>query len=72
MRLNSDFYFAKADMYHDDTASFNKQFESEIDMPYDMEEGLVQMLDEFNDKSIFLQGVKDNNKVCNKQRGPKS
>ena len=46
--------------------------ESEPKRPEDLDEGLDLMLDEFIFKTQFLQGVKDNDKVCSKQRSQAS
>ena len=46
--------------------------ESEPKRPKDLDDGLDLMLDEFIFKTQFLQGVKDNDKVCSKQRSQAS
>ena len=54
-------------MYNRSQSSFNKALEDqEPDYPIDVEEGLGHLVEEFVFKINFMQGVKDNNKICTK------
>jgi cation transport regulator ChaB len=68
IRLNSECQFVKADMYNNSESSFNQMFKSEYNLPDEIESGLENLAHEFVYKADFLQAVKDNNKVCNRQR----
>jgi hypothetical protein len=68
MRRNTQFQFFKDNPYNQTEGSSHQQFESEPKPPQDLDDGLDLMLEDFRFKTQFLQGVKDNDKVCNKQR----
>jgi len=66
LRRNTEFNFAKPDTFNDSQASVHDMVESEA--PYqDVEEGLGDILDGFQQKTEFLKVVKYNNKNLGKE-----
>lgn len=72
MRRNTQCQFFQDNPFNPTEGSSQHQLGSEPKRLEDLDNGLDLMLEEFRFKTQFLQGVKDNDKVCNKQRSQAS
>jgi hypothetical protein len=50
-------------LFNNSESSFNKNEESEDMMVDHLEDGFDRMLDDFRQKSVFLQGIKESQKI---------
>ena len=72
MRRNTQCQFFQDNPFNHTEGDSQHPLESEPKRLVDLDDGLDLMLEDFRFKTQFLQGVKDNDKVCNKQRGQAS
>ena len=70
-RRNTGFHFAKPDLYTRSQSSFNEMFQSEKAQPPEIVEGLEHIVQDFQNRSEFMQAMKISNKLATKQESQK-